>query len=142
MNPAGDGARAKTARSRALPTVLIVDDNFDDRRILTAILEFYGYRVEHAVTGTAGIEAARSLRPDLILMNIELPDTDGLTATQTIRADPQIGATPVLCLSNLEIQPDKTDPRDYGCSEILIAPFSPPDLIAAVKRNIAVPTVS
>ena len=123
-----------------MPTVLIVDDNFDDRRILTAILEFYGYRVEAALSGTDGIEAARIMRPDLILMNIELPDTDGLTATQTIRADKEIGDTPVLCLSNLEIHHhDKTNPRDYGCNEILIAPFSPPDLIAAVKRNIAIP---
>jgi CheY-like chemotaxis protein len=126
-----------------LPTVLIVDDNFDDRRILTAILEFYGYKVEAATSGRGGIEAARALRPDLILMNIELPDTDGLTATQTIRADSEIGSTPVLCLSNLDIHHhSKTNPRDYGCSEILIAPFSPPELIAAVKRNIAMPNAT
>ena len=125
-----------------MPTVLIVDDNFDDRRILTAILEFYGYRVEAALTGSAGIEAARTVRPDLILMNIELPDTDGLTATQTIRADHEIGMTPVLCVSNLELHKDQTNPRDYGCNEILIAPFSPPDLIAAVRRNIAMPSAT
>ena len=126
-----------------MPTVLIVDDNSDDRRILTSILEFYGYKVETALTGNAGIEAARSLRPDLILINVELPDTDGLTATKTIRADKDIGHTPVLCLSNLEIHHhEKTNPRDYGCNEILIAPFSPPDLIAAVRRNVAVPNPS
>jgi two-component system, cell cycle response regulator DivK len=133
-------ALAQKQPGAPLPTVLIVDDNFDDRRILTSILEFYGYRVETAVTGSAGIDAAQRLRPDLILMNLELPDTDGITATQTIRADAAIGMTPVLCLSNFEIAPDKADPRDYGCNEILVAPFSPPDLIAAVRRNIAMPS--
>src|SRR5688500_11507633 len=109
-----------------MPTVLIIDPNFDDRRILTSILAFYGYKVQVALNGSEGLEAARRLRPDLILINTELPDTSGLTATQVIRADANIGMTPVLCISNSELR--NTDPGEYGCNEIIVAPFSPPEL--------------
>jgi two-component system, cell cycle response regulator DivK len=120
-----------------VPTVLIVDNNFDDRRILTAILEFYGYKVEAALSGTAGMEAARRIRPDLILINAELPDASGLSVTQALRAEPDIGMIPVLCISNIELR--NIDPGEYGCNEIIVAPFSPPDLIAAIRRNVAMP---
>jgi hypothetical protein len=46
--------------------------------------------------------------------------------------------TPVLCISNLEVHKDQANPRDYGCNELLIAPFSPPELIAAVRRNVVI----
>lgn len=118
-------------------TVLIVDDNLDDRRILTAILEFYGYKVEAANTGTAGIEAAKRLRPALILMDIRLPDMSGFTATDFIRAEPDLSATPILCMTSLDI--NAADATRHGCVELISKPFSPPELVAAVRRNIAAP---
>lgn len=120
-----------------MPTVLIVDDNLDDRRILTAILEFYGYKVEAAHTGAAGIDVAKRLRPDLILMDIRLPDMSGFTTADFIRSEPDLAATPILCMTSLDISP--ADARQHGCAELFIKPFSPPELVAAVRRNLGAP---
>ena len=123
-----------------MPLILIVDDNPDDRRILTAILEFYGFKVESAETGVAGIEAAKRSRPDLILMDIRLPDMSGFTASDFIRADPTVGKTPILCISSLDVQ--EVDATQHGCTELVLKPFSPPVLVAAVRKHIPVPEQS
>jgi two-component system, cell cycle response regulator DivK len=81
------------------PLVLIVEDNERNRKLVRTILEFRGYEVMELEDGEPSLEAARQHRPVLILMDIELPKMDGITALQRIRADPQTADIPVAAVT-------------------------------------------
>ena len=89
-----------------MSTILIVEDNEKNMKLVRDILQHQGHTTLEAATGTDGVRLARERRPDLILMDIQLPDIDGIAALLQIRAQPDLDATPVIAVS-ASVMPDE-----------------------------------
>ncbi|MEQ1804378.1 MAG: response regulator [Burkholderiaceae bacterium] len=89
-----------------MSTILIVEDNEKNMKLVRDILRHKGHRTLEAVNGLDGVRLARDEKPDLVLMDIQLPDIDGITALRQIREDPLLDAIPVLAVS-ASVMPDE-----------------------------------
>ena len=89
-----------------MSTILIVEDNEKNMKLVRDILRHQGHTTLEAVTGADGVRLAQERRPDLILMDIQLPDIDGIAALRQIRAQPNLDATPVIAVS-ASVMPDE-----------------------------------
>ena len=89
-----------------MSTILIVEDNEKNMKLVRDILRHQGHTTLEAATGTDGVRLAQERRPDLILMDIQLPDIDGIAALRQIRAQPNLDATPVIAVS-ASVMPDE-----------------------------------
>lgn len=114
--------------------VLVVEDNPANMKLATVLLEGAGYRVLQAADADAGVALARSERPALILMDIQLPGTDGLQATRLLKADPATGAIPVVALTAFAMAGDEARMRDAGCDGYLAKPIQYRELLSEVAR--------
>src|SRR5688500_18770268 len=85
--------------------ILIVEDNEKNMKLVRDVLQFKGYETAEAATGTDGVRLAKDCKPDLVLMDIQLPDIDGITALGQIRADPETRKIPVIAVS-ASVMPD------------------------------------
>ena len=116
--------------------VLIVDDNEHLRQILGSILRFSGYEISEAATGTQAIEKAVSAKPNLILMDIDLPDITGADAAQVIRKDPRTAHIPIVgCSAYLGLEWRKVALR-AGMVDYLEKPISAAAIEAVVEQLI------
>lgn len=120
-------------------TVLTVEDQPDIRRLIRMTLEFKGYQVVEASSGTEGLEAARRHRPDLILLDKMMPGMDGLTVSRTLAADPTLASIPRVMLSALGMAEDRKTGLEAGVVAYLVKPFSPMELLNLVDRLTAAP---
>lgn len=114
-------------------TILVVEDNLLNMELVVAILELNSYRVLKAEDAEAGIQIAREYKPDLILMDIQLPGMDGFTATRLIKADPDIGAIPVVALTAYAMKQDEEDARQAGCVGYISKPFQFSTFLESIK---------
>ena len=89
-----------------MKTILIVEDNEKNMKLVRDILQHQGHATLEAVTGTDGVRIAKKAKPDLVLMDIQLPDIDGITALQEIRQNAALDAVPVLAVS-ASVMPDE-----------------------------------
>ena len=89
-----------------MSTILIVEDNEKNMKLVRDILQHQGHATLEAVTGTDGVRIAKEATPDLVLMDIQLPDIDGIAALRQIRAEPLLDAMPVLAVS-ASVMPDE-----------------------------------
>jgi len=89
-----------------MSTILIVEDNEKNMKLVRDILQHQGHATLEAVTGTDGVRIAKKAKPDLVLMDIQLPDIDGIAALRQIRAEPLLDAMPVLAVS-ASVMPDE-----------------------------------
>src|SRR5437868_13993296 len=96
--------------------ILVVEDQADLRGILRDVLTGSGYQVIEAQNGEGGVAQAKSERPDLILMDIQLPVIDGYEATRQIRADPSLKTTPIIAVSSYAMKGDEEKARAAGCN--------------------------
>jgi CheY-like chemotaxis protein len=113
--------------------ILIVEDNELNMKLVRTLLEFGGYDVFSAVDAEKGLQLARDHHPDLILMDIQLPGMDGLTATRIMKTDPELDQIPVIALTSFAMQGDEEKALDAGCDGYITKPI---DTRAFVK-NIA-----
>ena len=102
-------------------------------------LEYLGYRVLQAVNGAEGVERARAERPDLVLMDVELPVLDGWTATRQLKADPATRHIPVIALTAHAMAPDRQKAVEAGCDGYLSKPIAPQAVADEVRRFIGPP---
>lgn len=116
-------------------TVLLVEDNEDNRFIYATALRYSGYEVIEAVSGRQGIDEARNRRPDLILMDISIPDVDGWEATIVLKADPLTRAIPIIAVTAHVLPGDERRSMEAGCDGYLAKPVAPATLIAEVDRR-------
>lgn len=116
-------------------TVLLVEDNEDNRFIYATALRYVGYDVIEAVSGAQGIEQARTRLPDLILMDISIPDVDGWEATIVLKADPMTRAIPIIAVTAHVLPGDERRSMEAGCDAYLAKPVSPATLIAEIDRR-------
>jgi CheY-like chemotaxis protein len=100
-----------------MPKILIVEDNEENRDVLTRRLERRGYSVLVAVDGQAGITMAQDEHPDVILMDLNLPDVDGWEATKRIKASPQTASIPVIALTAHAVVGDEQRALQAGCND-------------------------
>lgn len=117
-------------------TVLLVEDNEDNRFIYATALRYTGYEVIEAVSGTQGIDQARTHKPDIILMDISIPDVDGWEATIVLKADPLTRDIPIIAVTAHVLPGDERRSMEAGCDGYLAKPVSPATLIAEVDRRL------
>jgi CheY-like chemotaxis protein len=118
------------------PRVLLIDDNALNRRLFRRLLVFDGMEVLEAENAESGIEVARLHRPDLILMDIQLPGMDGLEATRVIRSDAEIASIPVVALTSFAMGGDEARCIAAGCRGYISKPVEIGAFTAAVRRYV------
>jgi two-component system cell cycle response regulator DivK len=114
--------------------ILVVDDQEDNRRILRDLLTASAFQVIEATTGEDGITLAESERPDLILMDIQLPGIDGYEATRRIKTIPELRATPLIVVTSYALSGDDVKAFAAGADAYVSKPFSPRALLARVRE--------
>ena len=118
----------------AAKTVLIVEDNELNMKLFHDLLEAHGYNVLEARDGVAALAQAREHMPDLILMDIQLPEISGLQVTEQINADETIAHIPVVAVTAFAMKGDEERIRAGGCKDYISKPISVPDFLEKVKR--------
>ncbi|MBI1881901.1 MAG: response regulator, partial [Chloroflexi bacterium] len=119
------------------PTILNVEDTPENRILVRRILESQGYQVVDAVNALEGIKTAVEIRPDLILMDINLPDLDGFTAVTRIRSFDQLNTVPIIALTARNVLDDRDRATAIGCDAYLSKPIDFEELITSVAKHIA-----
>lgn len=114
-------------------TILVVDDFDDTRLLLKTWLEKKGFKVVQAENGNQAVAAAQEVRPDLIIMDMEMPELDGLSATRKIRTMKELDSIPVLAVSAYGAQQFRADALAAGCSEYVSTPFEPDNLERMIR---------
>jgi two-component system cell cycle response regulator DivK len=115
-------------------TILCVEDNELNRKIVRDLLRRTTYRLIEAHDGESGVSMAREQRPDLILMDIQLPKVSGIEATRALRADPATAATPIIAITSFALSGDEQRAKQAGASAYMAKPYSPFDLLALIRR--------
>lgn len=113
--------------------ILVVEDQEDLRGVLRTLLTGSGYGVLEAVDGRDGVSKVRSERPDLILMDIQMPVLDGYAATREIKADPGLNSIPIVAVSSFAMRGDEEKARAAGCDHYVTKPYSPMQLLRLVR---------
>jgi len=113
-------------------TVLVVEDNPINMKMFAALLEAGGHTVVQAADGLTGLDLARRVRPQLIVMDLDLPGISGLAATRTLKSDPETRNIPILLTTATEIAEDDREIRECGCDGFLPKPISVPCFLATV----------
>jgi two-component system, cell cycle response regulator DivK len=119
--------------------ILVIEDQEDNRQILRDLLTSADFEVIEAVDGEAGLAAAAAHRPDLVLMDIQLPGLDGYEATRRIKADAVLRAIPVIAVTSYASSSDVDKARAAGCDAFVSKPFSPRQLLAKVREYLFPP---
>ena len=113
--------------------LLVVDDQEDLRGVLRDLLTGSGYTVIEAADGEAGVAKAKSDRPDLILMDIQMPVIDGYEATRRIKVDPDLEPIPIVAVSSFAMKGDEEKARAAGCDQYVTKPYSPMQLLRLIR---------
>ena len=116
-----------------MPRILVIDDNEPNRRILSRRLERRGFEVLLANDGKAGVETARAEKPDLILMDMNMPQIDGWEAMRQIKAAPDTADVPVIGLTAHALTGDRERALEAGCADYHIKPVDFPRLLAQIE---------
>jgi two-component system cell cycle response regulator DivK len=114
--------------------ILVIEDQEDNRRIVRDLLTSVGYEILEAVNGEEGVSRAEADRPDLILMDIQLPGLDGYEATRRIKANPALHQIPIIAVTSYALSGDDVKAYDAGCNGYIAKPFSPRALLAKVRE--------
>jgi CheY-like chemotaxis protein len=120
-----------------MATILYVDDTENNRILVSRRLERKGYDVLTAVSAEEGLALAKQKMPDLILMDMGMPDVDGSTATRRLKADPQLGAIPVIALTAHAMQGDREKALEAGCDDYETKPFDFPRLFEKIEARLS-----
>jgi two-component system cell cycle response regulator DivK len=114
--------------------ILVVEDQEDNRRIIRDLLTSAGYALIEATDGEAGVRLAGTERPDLILMDVQLPVLDGHEATRRIKANPELHHIPIVVVTSYALSGDDAKAMAAGCDAYVAKPFSPRQLLATIRQ--------
>jgi CheY-like chemotaxis protein len=115
-------------------TILLVEDNEDNRIIYSTVLRHTGYSVVEALDGIQAVALARSVHPDLILMDISIPEIDGWEATRILRQDVTTRDIPIVALTAHALADDRERATVVGFTSYLAKPIEPRAVVAVVRR--------
>lgn len=118
--------------------LLVVDDSPDNLEVLSSRLRFRGYEVETATSGIGALEQVNRSHPDLILLDVMMPDLDGYEVTRRIKNDPQIPFTPIILVTARDSTQDKVAGLDAGADDYLTKPINFPELEARVRSMLRI----
>ncbi|MEG3903096.1 response regulator [Microcoleus sp. B4-C5] len=121
------------------PLVLAVDDNQDNLELLTQILDLFGCECVGAVDGYAALSAAVDRQPDLIVLDICLPDIDGMEVVKRVQENPAIRHIPIVAITALAKPEDRARILQAGCVEYLSKPFNIKDLETVIRQHLNSP---
>ena len=116
--------------------ILVVEDQKDNRQILRDLLTNAGFEMIEAENGEDAVASAQARRPDLILMDIQLPVLDGYEATRRIKAHPDLKSIPIIVVTSYALSGDEDKARLAGCDDYVAKPFSPRQLLAKIKEYV------
>ncbi len=114
--------------------ILVIEDNEANRYLMRFMLGKSGYEVIEATTGIEGVELAVKEKPDLILMDIQLPDINGLEATRRIRASEADGEIPIVAFTSYAMAGDKKKALEAGCTGHIEKPINPETFMAEIEK--------
>ena len=112
--------------------ILVVEDNMDTYELVHFILERNGFETFLAVNGREGVNAALKQKPDLIIMDMSMPEMDGWTATDLIKKDAQTSSIPLIALTAHALPGDRQRAMDAGCDEYITKPMDLDELVDAI----------
>lgn len=115
-------------------TILYIEDNEMNRKIVRDLLKRTKYALVEAHDGEAGVAKALDLRPDLILMDIQLPKMSGLDATRRLRAEAATAKTPIIAITSFALSGDDLKAKEAGATAYLAKPYSPFDLLSLIRK--------
>ena len=116
-------------------TILYVEDNEVNRRLVQDLLTPTTYRLIEATDGESGVAMARKERPDLILMDVQLPKISGIEATRTLRGEPATAANiPIIAITSFALGGDEEKALEAGATAYMAKPYSPRDLLVLIRR--------
>ena len=127
--------------SPSAKTILIVEDNELNKKLFRDLLEANGYRVFHTGDGLSVMDMARKHHPDLILMDIQLPEISGIEVTKLLKKDQELKKIPVVALTAFAMKGDEEKIRASGCEGYISKPISVPSFLATVKEFTSRPPV-
>jgi two-component system cell cycle response regulator DivK len=113
--------------------ILVVEDQEDNRQIIRDLLSALEYQLAEAENGVEALAAIAKQKPDLILMDIQMPIMDGYEATRRIKADPATKAIPIIAVTSYALSGDEQKARDAGCDDYVPKRFSPRQLVAKIR---------
>ena len=114
--------------------ILVVEDQEDNRRIMRDLLVASGYEPVEATTGEEGLALAEREKPDLILMDIQLPGLDGYEVTRRIKANPSLKHIPIIAVTSYALSGDDQKAYAAGCDGYVTKPYSPRVLLAKIRE--------
>jgi two-component system cell cycle response regulator DivK len=115
-------------------TILLIEDNEQNRYLATFLLEQNGFDVVAAVDGPEGIEKARSMQPDLILLDIQLPAMDGYAVARALRGIPSLRQTPIVAVTSFAMMGDREKALEAGCNGYIEKPIDPDTFVSEIMR--------
>ena len=115
-------------------TILYVEDNEVNRRLVQDLLTPTTYRLIEATDGESGVAMARMERPDLILMDVQLPKISGIEATRTLRGEPATANIPIIAITSFALGGDEEKALEAGATAYMAKPYSPRDLLVLIRR--------
>jgi two-component system, cell cycle response regulator DivK len=118
-------------------TVLYVEDNEYNRKIVRQLLSRTSYRLQEAMDGEAALGMVRTQRPDLILMDVQLPKMSGLDVTRALRDDPATANVPIIVVTSFALSGDDQRAMAAGASAYIAKPYSPRELLALINTFLA-----
>ena len=115
-------------------TILYVEDNEFNRKVVRDLLKRTTYRLIEAYDGEVGVATALAERPDLILMDIQLPKVSGMEATRQLRAEAATADTPIIAITSFALSGDDQEAKEAGATAYLAKPYSPRELLTLIRK--------
>jgi two-component system cell cycle response regulator DivK len=115
-------------------TILIVEDNDLNMKLFHDLLEAHGYRILQTKDGMESLKLARQHRPDLILMDIQLPEVSGLEVTKWLKEDDELKSIPVIAVTAFAMKGDEEKIREGGCEAYIAKPISVANFLQTIAR--------
>ena len=114
--------------------ILVVEDQPDNRQIIRDMLAPTDYEITEVENGEEALAAIAKQRPDLILMDIQLPIMDGYEATRRVKADPELNSIPIIAVTSYALSGDDGKAHAAGCDAYVTKPYSPRELLAKIRQ--------
>ena len=118
----------------SVKTILYVEDNEFNRKVVRDLLKRTTYRLIEAYDGEVGVATALAERPDLILMDIQLPKVSGMEATRQLRAEAATADTPIIAITSFALSGDDQEAKEAGATAYLAKPYSPRELLTLIRK--------
>jgi CheY-like chemotaxis protein len=116
-------------------TILIIEDNEQNLYLLTFLLEKHRYRIETAQDGQSGIAKALHIKPDLILLDIQLPIMDGYAVARRLRSYSELARTPIVAVTSYAMLGDREKAIESGCTGYIEKPINPDTFVAQIEKH-------